>query len=72
MVGGLHTASGFKATLRNNFLCWMMLRTMRKVVATAPTARKPWEEKSPRRFSRFFQQLGKKIQGICSPASAKV
>mmetsp|Transcript_40460 Transcript_40460/g.82653 ORF Transcript_40460/g.82653 Transcript_40460/m.82653 type:complete len:424 (-) Transcript_40460:230-1501(-) len=72
MVGGLHTASGFKATLRNNFLCWMMLRTMRKVVATDPTARKPWEEKSPRRFSRFFQQLGKKIQGICSPASAKV
>jgi len=70
MVGGLHTASGFKAALRNNFLCWMMLRTMRKVVATDPTARKPWE-KSPRRFSRFFQQWGKKIHSICSQ-SAKV
>ena len=70
MVGGLHTASGFKAALRNNFLCWMMLRTMRKVVATDPTARKPWEM-SPRRFSRFFQQWGKKIHSICSQ-SAKV
>jgi hypothetical protein len=61
----LHTASGFKAALRNKFLSLMLLRNMRAVVATDPTARKPWE-KSP----SFFQQLGRKIQGICSPKEA--
>jgi len=65
MVGALHTASGFKAALRNKFLSLMWLRNMRAVVATDPTARKPWE-KSP----SFFQQLGRKIQGICSPKEA--
>ncbi len=64
MVGVMHTATGFKASLRDKFLCFFLLRNMKKVVTTDPTAKKPWDQQSS-----FFQDLGKKIQRFCSPSS---
>ena len=58
-IGELHTASGWKATLRNHLLCFLMLRQMRSVMATDPTE-KPWEHKT------LFQRLGLRLKKMCA------
>ncbi|CAJ1374420.1 unnamed protein product [Effrenium voratum] len=63
MVGEMHTASGLKAVLRNNLLCWLLLGDMRRVVSADPTARKPWDKEES-----FLQRLGKQVHSICSPS----